>query len=308
MKSILTAAAAACLVVSAGAGPVSRDDKDVTAKKPIGFDSSVIKLFSGDEKTPEIRTLTQEDGVFNATATVAPAKELTAEEQETLHKRYINGADDRFQYSDQSYPWIATGKLYWDSGAYCSGALVGPRHVLTAKHCLSDGAGYWAPAFDNGEPFGRGLVTKVLTSDWEWGTACGFKGDWAVLVLDQDFGNRLGYLGVKYPDPALQDQAIFEHVGYPHDRDNGNRPYRTPGNTVQSFRAWDCDGTGPFYTDTDCEGGQSGGPHFENSADGPMIWGTLAVTFGAGDGVAWAGWGSGNEMLDAVLRARAEFP
>ncbi|KAI9903439.1 hypothetical protein N3K66_002791 [Trichothecium roseum] len=301
VRLVASAAAAAALISTASGNPVARE---ATAKQLLGFDESAVRILKTNDIVPEITVLDNLGQDLNTTSVSA----LVLDDAE-IAKRFINGADDRYQYTDDNYPFRAVGKLYWSNGVFCSGALVGPRHVLTAKHCLVDGqTGKFAPGFDNGPRFGEATVTNILTSGYEWGNPCGWKGDWAVMVLDQRLGDNLGYMGVKLPDAGLQDRPIFDHVGYPGDRDNGNRPYRTNGNPIQSFRPWDCDATGPFYSDTDCMGGQSGGPHWENTGDGPMVWGTLSVTFDGGNGVAWSGWGSGNEMLDAVIRMRNDYP
>ncbi|KAF7561031.1 hypothetical protein G7046_g3105 [Stylonectria norvegica] len=309
MVRLMSSAAVVALLFSIiSATPVKNIEKRAAIPRNLlGYDKKKNRVLKPNENVPEIRILNNDDFAGNETFTELPPFVVSDAD---IAKRFINGGDERFQFTSKSYPYPAVGKLQWSNGVFCSGSLIGPRHVLTAKHCLVNGAsGTFSPGFDNGAPFGTGQVVTAITSGYEWGTPCGYKGDWAIMILNQRLGDNVGYFGVKLPQHDRNDQPIFDHVGYPGDRDNGNRPYREYGNPVWSARSnWDCDSTGPYYTDTDCMGGQSGGPHWEATSSGPYIWGTLSVTFDGGNGLAWAGWGSGNQLVDAVGRTRSEYP
>ncbi|KAH8168681.1 trypsin domain-containing protein [Sarocladium implicatum] len=277
----------------------------------MGYDPELIRPIRPQEAVPQMRFVSAPSAESSERLESLPP---FVPNRTNLEERYINGKDDRVLYAkNTAYPYASVGKLYWSNGAWCSGALVGPRHVLTAKHCLNDNASaIFAPGFDNKPRFGEAAVLKVITTNVEWGTPCGWKNDWAILIIDRRFGEDLGYLGVELPDKALQDKPIFDHVGYPGDLDNGKRPYRVPESTIQSSRKWDCDGKGPFYSDTDCAGGQSGGPIWLDKSDGSYVWGTLSVTFEDsyqdGKTVAWSGWGSGDDLLRTISSLRKSYP
>lgn len=307
----LTALASPVTYVSRPSPPKLSVDRSFQGYNEKSQVASISIAADDDKVIPEIRLL-DEDQFSNDTTAIAepftPADALLTR----LARRFVLGQDSRKLFNYGAFPFHSAGKLQWDNGVFCSGALVGPRHVLTARHCLPDDgvSGTFAPGFDEDARFGEAnVVTALASTGQEEGSPCETKADWAVLVLDQKLGDKLGYFGVKNPDSSMFDQPRFYHMGYPGDKDSGSRPYRISDVTVYSERTFDCDPTGPFYTDADTAGGQSGGPHWELDWDGNRwIWGALSIGVSWGDNQGYSGFASGAQMIDAINQLRDEFP
>ncbi|KAH8878918.1 trypsin-like serine protease [Thozetella sp. PMI_491] len=218
-----------------------------------------------------------------------------------LQERGIIGADNRVLWDHQEYPYNAMGRVTTSTGGICSGTLIGPRHMVTAKHCTSAGATYrFAPNYYQGERLGSAGTAAVITMDAPSGS-CGSKEDWAIIILDQRLGDKYGYLGAKVIDPNTQlNKPIFFHFGYPGDH-GADKPYRQEAISASSSNA--CEPGGPIETDADAVPGQSGGPLWINENGSRYQYGVLSLTSSTGSGFA-----AGGNFVNAIVRARNDFP
>jgi V8-like Glu-specific endopeptidase len=275
-----------------------------------GYDPELKKLFGPDSIVPELTIVDQElsrnvsffgDGSPFTTPFIPPT-------DPTNDKRFIVGVDDRRYNGDTNYPWSAIGRIVTSEGWWCSAALVGSRHVLTAQHCLPSPQGSitFYPSYDIAPRLGQSPVTNILATGWVFDGPCENKNDWAVLILQDRLGDTNGWLGSRYPDVSKFDQPIFEHQGYPEDKEGGQRPYYQGGTKVRSDISLECDATGPLITDNDVQGGQSGGPLWTKYADGPYIWGVCVISVTSSEDT-FAGFASGDLMVDTIANARSAY-
>ncbi len=137
------------------------------------------------------------------------------------------------------YPWSAIGRINIAgirSRSHCTGALIGFRVVITAAHCLyrmdikkwaEPTAVHFVAGYQRGEYEAHSLASDLIISPGfdpeKWAHPENYPNDWAVVILAQPIGLKVGYLGLlamteaQLRDFKKQDRK-FALTGYPRDR------------------------------------------------------------------------------------------
>ena len=236
----------------------------------------------------------------------ARSSELDSEE---LTARNVIGTDNRVDWNQTVYPYNTMVKIEWTGRKLCSGVLIGPRHVASARTC--------APAFgETGQKFkfmpnfywGERFPSAGMLN-WYMGAVgfgdCVVKDDWVVFILDTRLGDQLGYLGAKTFDPATQlNKAQFFHYSWPQDKSVGGfQPTRQEGISVKSLGTG-CEPGGSLRTDADVALGSLGGPLWAVENGDRYVYGVVQDE-ARSDYTPFAG---GANFVAAVGKTRADYP
>ncbi len=159
--------------------------------------------------------------------------------------RAVFGDDGRVRIFQLGVPYMNIGRI----SVGCTGTLIGPKHVLTAGHCVSDGEGSWYSSLSFSanqldsffKPFGTTGWSKAITTG-KWHNNGDYNYDYAMIVLDNAPHGGYASYGV-YSD------GTYTITGYPGDKPTGTL-WEMSGDT------WS--GTYRVYYDIDTAGGQSG--------------------------------------------------
>jgi V8-like Glu-specific endopeptidase len=219
--------------------------------------------------------------------------------------------DNRMVFADTSYPWSTCGRVDSPLGQG-SGAMVGPRHLLTVSHVIqwnSNGTAGWVrfrPAyFAPSAPFGDAWAVRTYFKDKVSGpTIDWYEGmyDYVVCVLDRRIGDWTGWLGGKGYTDGWDGGKYWAHVGYPGDLTGGNRPTFQGGISLDGVW-WELDSHEAMSHLADVWPGQSGGPFFGWWSGWPYAVGVQSSQNSSENNAS-----GGQDMVDLILKARADYP
>jgi hypothetical protein len=161
--------------------------------------------------------------------------------------------------------------------------------------------------FDTSTPFGEAWGTRVYFKRKNEDRTLGWidqQYDYVCVLLDRNIGNLTGWMGAKGYTDDWDGGDYWSHVGYPGDLGSALRPTFQGGFSMDGIW-YELDSHEAMSHSADVWPGQSGGPMF-GWWDGEFWPSAVAVqsTQNSDENKA----SGGQDMVDLILQARADFP
>lgn len=139
----------------------------------------------------------------------------------------IIGRDDRELLDPTDWPWLAIGRVNRTSGGFCTGTLVGPDIVLTARHCLFNPRTgrrvqpdtiHFLAGYRRGEwlRHGIGRAFVLPEADGEENRDTALADDWVLIILENALDVKPVPMVALPPKQAAG--ARLARAGYGRDR------------------------------------------------------------------------------------------
>lgn len=142
----------------------------------------------------------------------------------------IIGHDDRELLDPTAWPWLAIGRVNRTSGGFCTGTLVAPALVLTARHCLVNARTgrrvrpdtiHFLAGYRRGEWLRHGIGRAFILPDLSEAAAeanppAPLGDDWVLIVLETALDVRPVPMKALAPEQAAR--ARLARAGYGRDR------------------------------------------------------------------------------------------
>jgi V8-like Glu-specific endopeptidase len=171
-----------------------------------------------------------QEGSMDVVGSDDNGKENEQFKEEDKRNLMITDPDTRYEILTNTWtPVKQAGLLEIGTMGSCSAALIGPRTILTAGHCVHEGAGGdWYSGFRFYPGRISSDISSASSSYYTWSNAMSFVGwtvdgnyDWDIALIQLSSSPNIGYISMGY-DTSINDDWYVYSKGYPGDKNYGS--------------------------------------------------------------------------------------